>query len=264
MSNVTRIGDYTGAAANDAGAPADDRRKNERQIATFRTCCVMVDGEARPAILRNISNGGAMFEALLDVTPDTRITYWWDGIDPVEARIAWVEGNRIGVANLSGPASPVDVPRPRASRVPVRVPVRVWAGCTGRWAEVANISMSGIAVEGLEDLAPGTLCTIEVGGQALHNASIVRREDGLTGIKFERALAPARLMQLLEGGGPAGRVATSPATVDEATRMQEKAAAEAARTAELQSRYASRADADPEPDPDGTNRNAPIPLRRFL
>ncbi|MBB3035333.1 PilZ domain-containing protein [Alteriqipengyuania lutimaris] len=258
MSNVTNFADFTGKAGG-IGAPADDRRLNERQVATFRTCCVVVGGEARPAILRNISNGGAMFEALLDVKPDTRVTYWWDGIEAVEARIAWVEGNRIGVANLSGPASPVDVPKPRATRVPTCLPVRVWAGCKGRWTETANISMSGLAVRGLEDLAPGTLCTIEVGGQALHNASIVRREDGLTGIRFERPLAPAKLMQLLEGGGPAGRVATRPGIIDEAARRQEEAAA-------AQKRAAPPADAAPhDASPqDDRPRNEPIPLRRFL
>ena len=261
MSIITNIADYAGAANRDS-AQRDDRRKNERQIATFRTCCVMVDGEAHPAILRNMSDGGAMFEALLDVKPDTSITYWWDGIDSVEARIAWVDGNRIGVANLSGPAHPVDVPKPRATRVPIRLPVRVWAGCKGRWAEMANISMSGIAVAGLDDLAPGTLCTIEVGGQALHNASIVRREDGLTGIKFERALAPAKLMQLIEGGGPAGRVATRPSETDEIADMRERAKT---RTAPDDRFAALRAAPSQEPSsPEKTSANAPIPLRRFL
>jgi len=91
-------------------APVADRRKNERQIATFRTCCIVIDGEAHPAILRNMSNGGAMFEALVPAKPNTLLTYWWDGIQPVEARVAWVEGNRIGVANLSGPAAAIPVP----------------------------------------------------------------------------------------------------------------------------------------------------------
>lgn len=263
MSNITSLADYA-AAADGAAASGEDRRRNERQIATFRTCCVVVDGEARPAILRNMSDGGAMFEALFDVAPDARITYWWDGIDTVEARIAWVEGNRIGVANLSGPASPVEVPQPRATRVPVRLPVRVWAGCKGRWTETANISMSGIAVTGLDDLAPGTLCTIEVGGQALHNASIVRREGGLTAIKFERALAPAKLMQLLQGGGPGARVATRPSTADEATRMHAAAAADAAREAARKQRFGSLADAAPGPGAESKPRNEPIPLRRFL
>ena len=149
MSTNSNIAQFPGTGAQDV-APATDRRKNERQIATFRTCCVVIDGEARPAILRNLSDGGAMFEALVPAKPDTHLTYWWDGIDPVEARVAWVSGNRIGVANLSGPAEVVDVPRPRATRVPARLPVRVWSGCKGHRAQMADISLSGIAVEGLE------------------------------------------------------------------------------------------------------------------
>ena len=106
MSNTNNISKFPGATDLD-NALAADRRKNERQIATFRTCCVVLDGEARPAILRNMSDGGAMFEALVPASPGTHITYWWDGIEPVEARVAWVDGNRIGVANLSGPTEAV-------------------------------------------------------------------------------------------------------------------------------------------------------------
>ena len=181
-------------------AQAADRRKNERQIATFRVCCIVICGEAHPAILRNMSDGGAMFEALVCAQPDMWLTYWWDGIEPVEARVAWVEGNRIGVANLSGPACPIPVPRPRATRVPARLPVRIWQGSCEQRSELDNISMSGIAVQRLDGVAPGALCTIEVGGQTLHNAMIVRSDDRVTGIKFERPLPPARLIQLLEDG----------------------------------------------------------------
>ena len=209
MSHSTDISQFQRAmqAADDAapesggGVMEADRRKGERQVATFRTCCVVIDGEAHPAILRNMSPGGAMFEALVSARPDMHLTYWWDGIEEVTARVAWVDGTRIGVANLSGPAERIDVPRPRATRVPVRLPVRVWSGLRACRAEMADISMSGIAVQGLDGIAPGALCTIEIGGQTLHNASVVRTEGGITGIRFERPMPPARLMQLIEGGG---------------------------------------------------------------
>lgn len=191
-------------------APAADRRKNERQIATFRTCCIVINGEAHPAILRNMSDGGAMFEALVTVQPDMWLTYWWDGIEPVEARVAWVEGNRIGVANLSGPAAPIPVPRPRATRVPARLPVRLWCCSAPRWSELVDISMSGIAVRPLDGVEPGSLCTIEVAGQTLPNATIVRSDDRVTGIKFERPLPPAKLIQLLEDGLAAQHNGTKP------------------------------------------------------
>ena len=191
-------------------APVADRRKNERQIATFRTCCIVINGEAHPAILRNMSDGGAMFEALVSARPDMWLTYWWDGIEPVEARVAWVEGNRIGVANLCGPACPIPVPRPRAPRVPARLPVRLWCGSTPRWGELDNISMSGIAVLRLDGVQPGSLCTIEVAGQTFHNATIVRTDDRVIGIKFERPLPPAKLIQLLEDGLAAQHKGTKP------------------------------------------------------
>ena len=248
MSTNSNISKFPDVHDQDA-ALASDRRKNERQIATFRTCCVVLDGEARPAILRNMSDGGAMFEALVPAAPDTHITYWWDGIEPVEARVAWVDGNRIGVANLSGPAEAVDVPRPRATRVPVRQPVRVWSGCKGHHARMADISLSGIAVEGLEGIAPGTLCMIEVSGQALHNATLVRQDDDIAGIRFEKPLSPARLMQLLEGGGPVARVLTRPTTLDQISHANEPNVDEA--------EPATHREEEPAPA-------APIPLRRFL
>lgn len=204
MSEGSNIADAQRDMAANQGADTvqdNDRRKNERQIATFRTCCVVIDGEAHPAILRNMSDGGAMFEALVTPREGDRISYWWDGIDEVKARVAWVKGTRIGVANLSGPAHSVPVPRPRATRVPVNLPVKVWTAMGGQQAELDNISMSGIALHGLRGIEPGTLCTIEISGETLHNASVVRIEGAITGIRFERPLPPARLMQLIEAGG---------------------------------------------------------------
>ena len=250
MSDESNIAEFPPAGASRgaiASVPANERRKNERQIATFRTCCVMVDGEAHPAILRNVSEGGAMFEALIETAPGTLLSYYWDGIEPVAARVAWVDGTRIGVANISGPAEAVDVPRPRATRVPAHLPVRVWSGCKGHRAELENISLSGLAVHGLDGIEPGTLCTIEIGGQTLHNASVVRTDDGITGIRFERPLPPARLMQLLDGEGPGARVATHPATECDSSPAPRHDAPEGEQTP------------SDRPDPP-----APIPLRRFL
>ena len=207
------------------GQPVDearvaDRRKNERQIATFRTCCIVIHGESHPAILRNMSNGGAMFEALVPAQTGTLLSYWWDGIEPVEARVAWVEGNRIGVANLSGPPCTIPVPRPRATRVPARLPVRIWQGAGPQSCELANISMSGIAVHQLPVVAPGSLCTIEVGGQTLHTAMVVRSDEEVTGIRFERPLPPARLIQLLEDGLAAAQAGTNPCVRREAAAAE--------------------------------------------
>ncbi|NCP18899.1 MAG: PilZ domain-containing protein [Erythrobacter sp.] len=211
MSTHTMIADEQSAANAQHPGEADyasDRRKNERQIATFRTCCVVIGDEAHPAILRNMSDGGAMFEALVSPRRDDIITYWWDGIDAVEARVAWVQGTRIGVANLSGPASAIDVPRPRATRVPAQLPVRVWAGGWAYKAELENISLSGICVCGLGGVAPGTPCTVEIGGQTLPNASVVRTDGDMTGIRFEKPLPPARLMKLLDSDGTSAQVVT--------------------------------------------------------
>jgi len=80
MSNLTNIADYQRGQAVDAGhgevAEGGDRRKNERQIATFKLACLMVRGEAHPAILRNVSDGGAMLEALVAVNPGDAVVYW--------------------------------------------------------------------------------------------------------------------------------------------------------------------------------------------
>jgi|TARA_R100000049_G_scaffold5157_1_gene13794 hypothetical protein len=249
MSSLTNIADYQRGqeVAVDHGEAAGDgdRRKNERQIATFKLACLMVRGEAHPAILRNVSDGGAMIEALVPVQPGDSVVYWWDGIAQVEARVAWVKGNRLGLANISGPPQPLAVPRQRATRIPVRVPVRVWASCRGHWGELTDISLSGLAVKGLQDIALGTLCTIELGGQALHNATLVRIDGEVAGIRFERPLPPAKLMQLVEGEGPSARVMTRPPP--------------AAPGAAAPQRQPETGDEGPQP-PSGPK----VPLRRFL
>lgn len=249
MSNLTNIADYQRgqAAGADHGEVAEgaDRRKNERQIATFKLACLMVRGEAHPAILRNVSDGGAMLEALVAVNPGDAVVYWWDGIAQVEARVAWVNGNRLGLANISGPPQPLAVPRQRATRIPVRVPVRVWAACRGHWGELTDISLTGLAAKGLQGIAPGTLCTIELGGQALHNATLVRIDGEVAGIRFERPLPPAKLMQLVEGEGPSARVMTRPTPADPGAPAPQR---------------------EPEMDDEGPQppSSPKVPLRRFL
>ncbi|GAB5349313.1 hypothetical protein TMRO357_01493 [Alteriqipengyuania sp. 357] len=200
------------AESHDAAGTASgsDRRRNERQIATFRTCCVVWQGEAHPAILRNMSDGGAMFEGLFTPEVGDIVTYWWDGIEEVEARVAWVKGTHVGVANLSGPVCQIEWPRPRATRVPVHLPVRVWTGAGPQRAELENISLSGIALHGVSGIEPGTLCTIELNGEAFHNCCVIRKEDAVLGIKFDKPLSPAKLMQLLDGNGSLAHVATGP------------------------------------------------------
>ncbi|MEL7691424.1 PilZ domain-containing protein [Citromicrobium bathyomarinum] len=238
-------------------APVADRRKNERQIATFRTCCIVIDGEAHPAILRNMSNGGAMFEALVPAQPNTLLTYWWDGIQPVEARVAWVEGNRIGVANLSGPAAAIPVPRPRATRVPARLHVRIWQGSSPQWCELENISMSGIAVHMLDGAVAGALCTIEVGGQTLHNAMIVRSDDLVTGIRFERPLPPAKLIQMLEDGLAAEHEGTRPLV------RRDTGATASGSAGQMAAPTAPAEDIDEQTDPRHSDE-PPKAIRRFL
>ncbi len=240
MSDAKTTADSTRQEEEDL-ALMTDRRRNDRQIATFRTSCLLLDGVAHPAILRNVSDGGAMFEVLVPVVPEALVTYWWDGIQPVEARVAWVKGNRIGVANLNGPPRTIQVPRPRATRVPIDLPVRIWTGSSGQLTRLHNISMSGIAVTGLLGTAPGTLCTIELNGETLHNACVARVDDGIAGIRFERPLAPARLMQLIETCGPAeAEHVTAHSRQDDS--------------------HVSHDPDDPGPRPDP----GPAPVRRFL
>jgi len=137
------------------------------------------------------------------------------------------------------------VPRQRATRIPVRVPVRVWAACRGHWGELTDISLTGLAAKGLQGIAPGTLCTIELGGQALHNATLVRIDGEVAGIRFERPLPPAKLMQLVEGEGPSARVMTRPTPADPGAPAPQR-----------------------EPDMDDEGPQPPsgpkVPLRRFL
>ena len=130
MSDESNIAKFPPAGANRRPlppAPANDRRKNERQIATFRTCCVMVDGEAHPAILRNVSDGGAMFEALIETAPGTLLSYYWDGIEPVAARVAWVDGTRIGDCNPDGDDYESSMPPPPSSPFNKAPPRLLWA-----------------------------------------------------------------------------------------------------------------------------------------
>lgn len=76
----------------------DTRNRSREDLTTFAE--VRVDGEtsAHNIRVRNLSPAGMMGEGNLRVARGSRIVVGMRGISPVEGQVAWVQGDRFGVA----------------------------------------------------------------------------------------------------------------------------------------------------------------------
>lgn len=190
-----------------------ERRDGEREITIFRPCCVESDERAQIGLIRNMSDRGALIESDLPVKKDDRIRYSWNNQAPIEARVAWRQGNRFGVQNLASAPSSRPLFPYRSVRVPCDMVGTAWIAGEPRECWVVNVSLTGAMLFGLDDLPVGKPLSLELAGHELDNATVRWCDNGSVGIRFAEPIAPSRLMRMLSeadaqirserrGGGP--------------------------------------------------------------
>lgn len=89
--------------------------RSETRDSLFMAADIRIDGVNEPCRVRvrNLSSGGMMAEGVLPVVRGTSVAVQMNNIGWVDGTVAWVQGNRCGIAF----ASEID---PKLARSPVR------------------------------------------------------------------------------------------------------------------------------------------------
>jgi len=182
------------------GSVRPERRADRRVVSAFRPGCVLADGRMLLGLIRNLSAGGVMIELEESLEPGTRVRYFWDETNIIDAIVAWSEGRAHGLDNAEV-ARPFANPFPyRSVRVPCDMRAELFVNGLAHHAALENLSLGGMRVSGFR--APrGALLTVRLGDVELPNASVRWCRGDETGIRFERPLTRAQLAAVLTGMG---------------------------------------------------------------
>ncbi|MEW4447593.1 PilZ domain-containing protein [Qipengyuania sp. JC766] len=173
------------------------RRAADRHLTFLRPCCITLAHGAYLALVRNLSPVGAQIETDQDLRVGETLEYFWDGIEPIEARVVWQDGRRVGVENLAE-ADPKIFARPdRSARIPCERNAQIWVEGNRFQAVVLNISLRGLMAYGLPEFAPGTLATICLGRRSFEQTRLRWVAHGSAGFQFAEPLGANLLMELL-------------------------------------------------------------------
>jgi len=198
-----------GAEPSDGSYPGEsvlpERRSDRRVVSAFRPGCVLSEGRMLLGLIRNLSAGGVMIELDERIEPGTRVRYFWDETNVIDAIVAWSEGRAHGLDNTDA-ARPFANPFPyRSVRVPCTRRAEIFANGLSHHAALENLSLGGMRVSGFR--APrGALLTVRLGDVELPNASVRWCRGDETGIRFERPLTRAQLATILTGMGEEAEV----------------------------------------------------------
>ncbi|KPP85097.1 PilZ domain-containing protein [Erythrobacter sp. HL-111] len=178
--------------------PPPERRADRRVVSAFRPGCVLSNGRMLLGIIRNLSSGGVMIELDEPIEPGTRVRYFWDETNVIDAVVAWVDGRAHGLENAAD-ARPFANPFPyRSVRVPCAMRAEIFAGGMCHFAALENLSLGGMRVSGFKAPA-GVLLTVRLGGVEFAGASVRWSQRDETGIRFAAPLTRAQLARILTG-----------------------------------------------------------------
>ena len=199
------------------GPPRDgvaERRAEERETTLLRVGKLMVAGEERLCLIRNISSAGTMLRLYRPVpvgeSIQVEVTPGW----PVPGMVIWTKDEFAGVAF----AEPIDVvaalrggsrdgPYRRVARTPrlqVRRPARSCTEANERAVVLCDLSLNGAKIATDEALAPGIEIAVLADGFAPLAGRVRWCRDGNAGIEFNVPLPIDTLASWLadeEGGG---------------------------------------------------------------
>lgn len=139
-----------------------------------------------------------MMELDESIEPGTRVRYFWDETNPIDAVVVWSEGRAHGFENAEA-ARPFENPFPyRSVRVPCAMRAVIYANGVRYESALENLSLGGMRVSGFR--APrGALITVRLGEVELPNASVRWCRGDETGVRFERPLTRPQFARVLSG-----------------------------------------------------------------
>jgi len=180
------------------GRERQERRRSSRHKATLRPCCIVSDGDASIGLMNNFSSKGAQIEAQIDGEVGDEISYFWEVRSCMRARIVWNDGQFVGLEHVED-SLPDWLARfaPRSLRVPCDVPARCWVAGKEYEVTVQNLSLAGIGVRDLPELAPRTKVRIKFCGVEFSLATVRWQNQNSTGLSLSKQMSDKEMARLL-------------------------------------------------------------------
>ena len=195
----------TGTDVSEADTPVE-RRLHKRFKAAFRASCLLVDGRAHMAMIKNMSRSGVMVELEHPLREGDIVHYFWDERRIASARVAWSDGRYHGLDNHEEQPIFDKEFNYRSVRVPCNGEAELWVDGALHRPNLVNLSLGGAQLEGLR-VRVGALVTLRFNGVELTNAC-VRWSHGAspakparTGLAFSRRMSASQLSAILYARG---------------------------------------------------------------
>lgn len=193
------------ANAEPAPAPAQERRRSIRHATVMQVAKLRLDaGHEELCLLRDISPEGARAEIYVAVEVGTHIEIELRTGHVIGGRIAWIDGNAIGVA--------FDEPMPmsavlahcsfderlgnlRPPRLNVNMRGILIADGSQKVVRIGNISQAGLQIGSADPLQAGAPCMIGIPGLAPRPATIRWWREGEAGVMLTEPLEFAQFAE---------------------------------------------------------------------
>lgn len=197
-----RSGTQAAPPAPDAIGMGGERRQANRFKTAFRASCLIANGKAHIAMIKNMSGAGVMVELDQPLRVGQEVRYFWDEKQIIAARVIWSEGRRHGLENDELQSVFDRRFAYRSVRVPCSGRAEVWIEGTRFRPQLANLSLGGAQLSGVY-ARPGSLLTLRICGVDLESACArwSRPREGttpaLTGVAFAQRLTASQLSAIL-------------------------------------------------------------------
>ncbi|MEO1967429.1 MAG: PilZ domain-containing protein [Sphingomonadaceae bacterium] len=157
-------------------------------LRSLRPCGITARHGSAPGFIRHLSSNGAQIETQIELTVGDEIHYFWDGLPPLKARVAWSSDGLVGLRNLPQEANQTSARVPRALRVACRLPARIDRGRETFKGFVGNISQRGVLVYGVPGMEAGSRIDLSVCGHMFPDAEVRWSRAGCVGVALREQI----------------------------------------------------------------------------
>lgn len=181
-----------------------DRRDGPRHISVLRVGRALWDGRDQLCVVRNLSEGGLMFECLHPPAIGQRVAVELRSDKQMTGIVRWARDGNAGVEFdqrvnvemiLREERSSLLRVRPRAPRFTRRGAVKLITGVETVMGDIVDIAIGGLSCRPEQPLRNGEPLVVALDGIGAFNAELRWQKGDVAGIRFEKPL-PWRAFQL--------------------------------------------------------------------
>ena len=177
-----------------------ERRVGNRSMRCLLPACIEFGGETTMAVMRDLSNHGAGFEARIELKVGQPLQYSWGTEEPRSGRVIWCHDGRFGIENdiVVEPSNP-PTHNYRSVRAPMSAPAEIITEGGRAYGEVVNLAQRGLCMLTSKNIAKGTVATIKLGHRRLEFVTAKWSDGDRIGISFPKPIAVFEMAKIMQG-----------------------------------------------------------------